>query len=61
MLVGGTPTKPFNIKTLPAPKGDPTTVAKVEELSYLKYGRPRDEVEAETLGKFKKLQDHLAG
>jgi hypothetical protein len=61
MLVGGTPTKPFNIKTLPAPKGDPTTVAKVEELSYLKYGRPREEVEAETLGKFKKLQDHSAG
>lgn len=53
MLVNGQPAKPFNIATLPPEKGTPGLVEKLKELSYLKYGRPREEVEAEILARFK--------
>lgn len=52
MLVKGQPTKPFNMKTLPPPQGNPDNVQKMKELSYLTYGRPRDEVEKEIMERF---------
>lgn len=53
LLIGGEPAKPFNITTLPPEKGDIARAAKLKELSYLKYGVPREQVEAEILARFK--------
>jgi hypothetical protein len=53
MLAQGQPVKPFNLKTLPPEKGNPEIVEKLKELSYLKYGLDRTEVEEEIMGKFK--------
>ncbi len=52
MLVSGQPTKPFNIATLAPEKGNLEIVDDIKELSYLKYGRDRDEVEEEIMGRF---------
>ncbi len=46
-LVQGETAKPFNIKTLLSERGDPDQAAKLKELSRVKYGRPREEVEME--------------
>lgn len=54
LLVNGVPTKPFNIETLLSEQGDLAQGEKIKELSYLKYGRPRAEVEAEIMGRFNK-------
>ncbi len=55
MLVDGTPVKPFNIRTQDLPAGNPDIVDSLKELSFLKYGRPRDEVEKEVMDKFMKI------
>lgn len=52
MLVNGQPTKPFNIRTLAPEKGNIEIVDDIKELSYLKYGRDRGEVEDEIMGRF---------
>jgi len=54
MLVNGTPTKPFSMVShwSLTPKGSIEIVEKIKELSYLKYGRPREEVEEEIMGKY---------
>jgi hypothetical protein len=54
MLANGQPVKPFNIETLAPKKVDRARVALYKELSYMKYGRPREEVEAEILSRYKK-------
>lgn len=46
-LFDGIPAKPFSVKALPPVEGDSEQVEKLKELSYLKFGRPREEVEAE--------------
>lgn len=56
MLVKGQPTKPFNINTLPPEKGNPDIVDSLKELSYLKYGREREEVEQEIMGRYKTME-----
>ncbi len=53
MLVGGQPTKPFNIATFPPPQGTVEIVEKIKELSYLKFGRERGEVEEEIMDKYR--------
>jgi hypothetical protein len=53
MLINGQPTKPFNIATFPPPQGTVEAVEKIKELSYLKYGRPREEVEGEIMDKYR--------
>jgi len=53
LLVNGQPTKPFNIKTLPPVNGTPELVESIKQLSYLKFGRPREEVEDEIMAKYK--------
>ncbi|MBN2094356.1 MAG: TraM recognition domain-containing protein [Candidatus Zambryskibacteria bacterium] len=55
LLVNGKPAKPFNIETLPPSEGNANQVEKLKEMSYLKYGRPRQEVEEMILEKFKGL------
>jgi DNA helicase HerA-like ATPase len=54
MLSNGQPIKPFNIKTLPPEDGDMERAKKLKELSSMKYGRPRAEVEAEVMAKYRK-------
>jgi len=56
MLVNGQPTKPFNIKTLPPEKGNPDIVDNLKELSYVKYGRDRAEVEAEIMARYASME-----
>lgn len=53
MLVNGQPTKPFNIATLPPEVGNPELAEQIKQLSYLKYGAPREEVEAEIMGRYR--------
>ncbi len=56
MLVKGRPVQPFNMMTVHdgfAPKGNPEQINAVKQLSYLKYGRDRAEIEQEILDKFK--------
>lgn len=45
ILANGVPQKPFNIKTINLSEGDKTQVDDLRELSYLTYGRDREEVE----------------
>ncbi len=52
MLIHGQPSKPFNIVTLAPEKGNPEIVDDIKELSYLKYGRDREEVEAEIMSRY---------
>lgn len=52
MLVRGEPKKPFDIVTLPPEQGDRSRIDALKELSYLTYGRPREEVESEILRKY---------
>jgi hypothetical protein len=52
MLVKGQPTKPFNMRTLAPKEGNSAHLEKMKELSYLKFGRPREEVESEILERF---------
>ncbi|PIZ81452.1 MAG: hypothetical protein COY02_01955, partial [Parcubacteria group bacterium CG_4_10_14_0_2_um_filter_41_6] len=54
MLVNGQPTKPFNIATLAPEKGNPDLIDNLKQLSYLKYGRDREEIEAEIMAKYEK-------
>lgn len=56
MLVRGQPTKPFNIKTLPPEQGNKEIVDNLKELSYMKYGRDREEVEAEIMSRYATMQ-----
>lgn len=53
LLFHGATTKPFNIQTLPPEKGTEEYSDKVRELSALKYGHDREEVEAEILARMR--------
>jgi hypothetical protein len=53
MLVDGVPVKPFNSHTPFPSRGNTETAEKIKELSYLKYGRPRAQVEEEIMARFK--------
>ena len=54
MLVNGQPTRPFNMATLAPERGNPELVDNLKQLSYMKYGRDRDEVESEIMAKYEK-------
>lgn len=56
MLANGLPTKPFNLVTFPPPEGMTAIVSKIKELSYLKFGRDRDEVEEEIMARYRDAQ-----
>lgn len=53
ILVRGVPEKPFNLKIPPPPQGNLELSDKVKELSYMKYGRPREEVENEIMARYR--------
>ena len=58
MLIGGVPTKPFNmtfhysLADSFGTKNSPEMAEKIKQLSYLKYGRPLEEVEEEIMERF---------
>jgi hypothetical protein len=52
MLIRGEPKKPFDIVTFPPEQGDRSRIDPLKELSYLTYGRPKEEVENEVLKKY---------
>ena len=54
MLVNGQPVPAFNIVTPDWAPQNKEIVEYVKELSYLKFGRPRDEVEAEIIARYDK-------
>jgi len=54
LLANGRPVKPFNIETMPPSLGNTSNIEKLKELSYLKFGRARAEVEAEIVAKYQK-------
>ena len=56
MLVNGTPAKPFNSHTPFPPKGNMESIEAIKELSYLKYGRDREEVEEEIMERYNSAQ-----
>ena len=56
MLIKGQPTKPFNLITLAPEKGNPDIVDSLKELSYVKYGRDREEVEAEIMARYQTME-----
>jgi hypothetical protein len=47
LLIDNTASKPFNMKTYPPGAGDPKLAEALRQLSRLKYGRPKEIVEAE--------------
>lgn len=56
MLANGQPTKPFNIKTLAPEEGNREIVDSLKELSYVKYGRDREEVEKEIMDRYASME-----
>lgn len=56
MLVKGQPVKPFNMVTLPPEQGNTEVVDSLKELSYAKFGRDREEVEAEIMARYSSSQ-----
>ena len=52
ILAHGTPTKPFNIKALPPSEGAREQIEELKQMSYQKYGVPREEVEKVILDKY---------
>jgi len=55
MLVHGKPSKPFNIEASRPPEPTGIDISTIQELSYLKYGRNRDEVQNEVMKKYQKV------
>lgn len=51
LMISGTASKPFNVATYPLlrSQGSPETAEAIRQLSRLKYGRPKAEVESEIL------------
>jgi len=54
LLIKNSPARPFNMQTLAPVPGNAEVARKLRELSRLKYGRPRAEVEAEILERAKR-------
>ncbi|MFH1626667.1 MAG: DUF87 domain-containing protein [bacterium] len=54
LLSNGRPVKPFSMETNLPPRGTKILLDKIKELSYLKYGRNREEVENAIIEKYKK-------
>lgn len=50
LMINGTASRPFNMQTYPKPPGaNPEAARLIKNLSKLKFGRPREEVEAEIM------------
>jgi hypothetical protein len=49
MLNNGVPVEPFNVKLAPKQEFDLSRVEDIKQLSYLKYGKDRQEVEQDIM------------
>lgn len=56
MLSRGVPIKPFSLKALPPPQGNIEQVESLKQLSYIKYGRNREQIEQEIMSRYKKAE-----
>ena len=54
VLANGVPTKPFSAAAMPPPETDLSRVAHMLAQSMTRYGRPREEIEAEIQERYKK-------
>ena len=54
MLSNGKPVKPFSMETNMPPRGTRFLLDKIKQLSYVKYGKDRGEVETAIMEKYKK-------
>jgi hypothetical protein len=54
MLVYGKPADPFDIKLAPWPESNKAIIEELKALSFAKYGKNREEIEAAILSKYKK-------
>jgi hypothetical protein len=54
LLSGGRPVKPFSMETNLPPRGNKILLDKIKQISYLKYGKDKNIIEAEILEKYKK-------
>jgi hypothetical protein len=54
MLVGGRPVEPFDLRLMPKEDGNPSQIEPIKDLSSLKYGRNREEVEGLIMRKYQK-------
>ncbi len=54
ILSNGRPIQPFDIETMAPVKGNDEIRDKIKQLSYLKFGRDRESVEAEIMKKYQK-------
>lgn len=55
MLVNGRPVEPFDIRLMPRQTGDQSNIETIKELSSLKYGRNKEEVESAIMAKYQSL------
>jgi hypothetical protein len=56
LLVDGQTTRPFSVQTPSFQKGDPVFGEELAKLSFLKYGRSREEIEAEINQRYNKKE-----
>lgn len=54
MLSNGRPIKPFNIETTAPSRGNKENIAKLKELSHIKFGKDRASIEEEIMRKYEK-------
>ncbi len=52
MLANGSPTRPFSLRAAAPPQGDRSKIDALKELSYMTYGKDREEVEKNVMDKF---------
>ena len=60
LLVEGRPVKPFNMELMPRPQNSTEHLEKLKELSYLKFGRDKAEIEADIMEKYSKKPEPVA-
>lgn len=53
ILINGYVSKPFNVKTIYAGKGDYSNFEKIKQMSHAKYGKDREVVEEEIFNRYK--------
>jgi hypothetical protein len=54
VLSNGTPTQAFSVATMPPPASDPALALRLIEESYARYGRPREEIEADIQARYQR-------
>jgi hypothetical protein len=60
LLANGKPVRPFSLTTLPPYKPDLSVVESLKQLSYLKFGGNRTEIEAQIMRKYQRAPTETA-